>query len=221
MTTPDPTYDGAGSVYALGMRVTVLNQAGGFATGPRAMYVSDALVRIDFTLNYSDPDEITRTSGAGKVCLRHQAPPQVTGLSIDAFEICSEDPMLEQMLSGGVVFENGAGAPIGYQAPQVGADPTPNGVAVEAFSAAILDGEYAPDLPYMHWAFPRLRLRQTGRSLQNDALGPTFEGTGSQNPNFGDGPAGDFDQDSTAVYQWFRVPGIPAPTGGWVAVPGA
>lgn len=214
-----PEYDGAGSVYALAMRLTKLTQAGGFATGAGAMVVSDALVKIDFHLDYADGDVIERKNGAGRVCLRHQAPPQVKGLVVDSLEICSEDPVLEQFLSGGTTFVDGTGVPIGYQAPEVGTDPMPYGIAVEAFSAAILDGGYAPTLPYMHWAFPRLFLRQDKRTLENNALAPTFTGTGNQNAAFGDGPASDFTQDSGAVYQWFRVADVPAPTAGAVAVP--
>lgn len=219
MTSPAPAYDGAGSVYALGMRLTRLTQAGGFATGNRAMYVSDALVKIDFHLDYAEGDTIERKNGAGRVCLSHQAPPQVKGLIVDSVEICSEDPVLEWFLSGGEIFVDETDVPIGYQAPQTGTDPMPYGISLEAWSAAILDGGYAPDLPYMHWAFPRLFLRQSGRSLANDALGPTFEGTGNQNATFGDGPANDFEQDTSAVYQWVRTDSIPTPTGGTVVVP--
>lgn len=222
MTEPAATaYDGAGSVYALAMRLTKLAADGTFATGPGAMIVTDALVRIEFSLNYRDGEAIERVNGAGRVCLSHQAPPQVTGLAINALEICSEDPVLEQFLSGGTVFVDADGTPIGYQAPEVGSDPMPYGVAVEAFSAAIMDGAYAATLPYMHWAFPRLFLRQQGKTLQNDAMAPVFEGTGNQNPNFGDGPANDFDQDSSAVYQWVRVADVPDPTDGAIAVPAA
>lgn len=219
MTTPAPAYDGAGSVYALGMRVTDLNPDGTFSTAPDAMYVSDALVKIDFHLDYQEGETHERTNGAGRVCLRHQAPPQVKGLIVDSVEICSNDPILEQKLSGGTIYVDADGRPVGYQAPLVGTDPTPNGVSIEAWSAAILDEEYAPDLPYMWWAFPRIRLTQQGRTLENGPIAPEFEGTGNQNPQWGGGPTDDFDQDSTAVYQWVRTDTIPAPTPGPVAVP--
>jgi hypothetical protein len=213
-----PEYDGAGSVYALGMRLTKLTATGGFAAGAGAMLVSDALVKIDFHLDYRDGENIERINGAGRVCLSHQAPPQVKGLIVDSIEICSEDPLLEEFLSGGTVFVNETLDPIGYQAPQVGSDPMPYGVSVEAWSAAILDAAYAPDLPYMHWVFPRLFLKQSGRTLENAALAPAFEGTGNQNPAWGDGPANDFDQDSGGVYQWVRTAAIPAPTAGTIAI---
>lgn len=218
MTSPTP-YDGAGSVYALAMRVTRLNAAGGFATGSNAMLVTDALVKLDFHLDYAEFDNIERKNGAGRVCLRHQAPPQVKGLVVDSLEICSEDPHLEEFLSGGVTFLGVDNSPIGYQAPEVGTDPMPNGIAIEAWSAAILDEGYAPVLPYMHWAFPKLFLRQDKRTLENAALAPTFVGLGHQNDAFGDGPASDFDQDTGAVYQWVRTGVIPASTVGPTAVP--
>ena len=213
------TYDGAGSVYAVGMRVTRLAADGSFATGANAMHVSDALVKIGFHLDYETPDAVTRKNGAGKVCLYFQPPSSVKGLVLDSLEICSEDPELEAMLGGGTVFLDGEGNSTGYQAPLVGEDPQPYGVAIEAFSAAILDGGYAPDLPYMQWVFPRVFTRQGSRELAESALGPVFEGTGNQNPNFGDGPANDFEHDTGAVYQWQRVAAVSAPTNGWVAVP--
>lgn len=214
-------YDKAGSVYAVAMRLTRLTPTGAFATGPDAMLVTDALVKIDFQLDYDTPDAISRSNGVGRVCLYHQAPSTVKGLTVSSVEICSEDPELESMLSGGDVYTDEEGNSIGYQAPGVGTEPNPNGIAVEAWSSAILDAALAPTLPYMHWAFPRLFLTQQGRTLENDAMAPAFEGTGSQNPNFGAGPAGDFTQDTGSVYQWLRVPAVPAPTDGWVPVPPA
>jgi hypothetical protein len=214
-----PGYDGAGSVYAVGMRLTKLTQTGAFQTGPGAMLVSDALVKIGFHLDKNTPDAIERKNGMGRTCLYYQPPPSIKGLIVDSIEVCSEDPELEQALGGGAVYLDEDDNPVGYQAPLVGEDPQPYGISVEAFSAAILDGGFAPNLPYMHWVFPRLFTSQGNRELSESALAPVFDGTGNQNSNWGNGPANDFEQDTGAVYQWLRRADVPAPTAGWVALP--
>jgi len=112
------------------------------------------------------------------------------------------------------------GAHIGYRAPAVNTDPTPNGVAVEAWSRAVLNNSFAADLPYWHWVLPRAKLRLSEVDVlgHEDALTPQFEGTGEENPGFGDGPIGDIAFLTDRVYQYCRVASIPTLTAGFVTV---
>lgn len=216
------SHDGAGSVYAVGLRVTRLLPSGAPAPGPNNMYCTDALVKIDFGLEYEDGEEVTRKNGAGRVCLNYKAPDTLKRLTIGGLEICSEDPELEELLSGGSIFTSGTGdqqQTVGYAAPEVGVDPMPNGVSIEAWSVAILDGAMAPTLPYYHWVLPRTYLRQSDRTLGADAYAPAFQGYGIQNSTWGDGPVGDWDYSSDRVYQWARVAALPEFQTGYQAVP--
>lgn len=210
-----PQYDDPGSVYALALRVTRLTPAGTFAVGPQAMFVTDGLVRIDYGLAYTDGEEITKKNGAGVTCVYFKAPDTVKNLAISALEVCTPNPALTELLSGGSVFTETVGEVEhirGYAAPEVGVDPLPNGVSVEAWTHAVVDGHAAPELPYMHWSFPRLKLRQSSNALNgSDPNGGIFEGTGEQNPNWGDGPDGEWDFSSDRVFQWRRVATLPTP----------
>lgn len=109
---------------------------------------------------------------------------------------------------------------IGYRAPEVGEDPLPNGVSVELWSRAVVDGAFATELPYIHWVIPRARLRLSDTlSLgAEDAMTPTFEGYEIQNPNWGDGPEGDWPYASDRVWQYARVATVPDFTRGPITV---
>lgn len=100
---------------------------------------------------------------------------------------------------------------IGYRAPEVGSDPMPNGVSVEMWSRAVVDGAFASDLPYIHWVLARAFLRPSDTlSLSGeDAMTPTFEGFTNQNANWGDGPEGDWPYQSDRVWQYARVAAVP------------
>jgi hypothetical protein len=61
-------------------------------------------------------------------------------------------------------------------------------VAIETWSHAVKDGKRASTLPYFHWVFPYVKLRQSGdRVIENGLLANTFEGYGLGNLLFGDG----------------------------------
>lgn len=109
---------------------------------------------------------------------------------------------------------------IGYRAPEVGSDPLPNGVSVELWSRATMDGAFTNDLPYIHWVIPRARLRLSeDLSLAADAaMTPTFEGFSIQNQNWGDGPEGDWPYGSDRVWQYSRVATTPDFTRGPITV---
>lgn len=214
------TYDGAGQVYGLMSRVTALNAAGAIVAGPTGMYVSDALVKMTFAPELHEFTEIVRTNAAGRDCLVYQPPPTLKRLTVSAFEICSPDPELEFLLTGGTVLVAST-VTKGYAPTAVGAPfQSANGFALEVWSNAIING--APDAtnPYARWVFPRLYLRRGEASLQADAMGPVFSGYGIESSGFGNGPLDDWTFASNRVYQWAREAGpLPATTGGYVAIP--
>lgn len=109
---------------------------------------------------------------------------------------------------------------IGYRAPEVGGDPMPNGVSVEMWSRAVQDGAQAAELPYIHWVIPRayLRLSDSLSLGAENAMTPTFEGWSNQNPNWADGPEGDWAYGSDRIWQYSRVASTPDFTRGLIAV---
>jgi hypothetical protein len=215
------TYDGAGSIYALGLRVARLQSDGSFLAQANGAYVSDALVKIEFEPAWDTPDAVERRNGAGRMCVSYQAPQTLQRLTITSLEICSPDPELEELLGGGSVLTS-ASATRGYALPAIGADPVPNGVSVEAWSRAIINGAPASSFPLIRWVFPRVYLYRGAQSLESDAAAPSYSGWGIENANWGNGPFDDWGTfPSTRVLQWARMPStdLPANTGGYTAIP--
>lgn len=319
-------YDGAGSLFALGMRMTKIDVLGVPIVGAESSYVSDALVAVSIGLEYEEGTEIIQKSGSGRVCLTYRAPDTLKRGTISDFQVCTPDPNVLEFAIGGDVISTGAGtsevqtvtitgtptggtftltfdgettAPIaynaintavdsalealpnigvgevavtggpgpgtpytvtfltslgdvpqmtadgaaltggtapavavttatpgnnltdiGYRAPEVGSEAVPNGVGLEFWTAAIQDGSYAANLPYLHWVLPRAKVRPSDAWALNgeNALLPGFEGWSEQNQNWGAGPADDWPYESDRVWQFARVATLPDLTPGFVAV---
>ncbi len=318
-------YDGSGSLFALGVRLTKLDTVGATLVGAKNCYVTDSLITISPGLEYRDGAEAEQANGAGAICLYYKAPDMVKRGTIKDFKVCSPDPNIAQFAIGGDVItatgtaevqtvtitgtptggnftltfdgqttaniaynaaaaavqtalenlsnllpgdvavtggpgpgtpwtvtftipegnvpqmmSNGAGltggvtpavtvatttqgsalTDIGYRAPQVGINPTPNGLSVEFWTAAIDDGAYAADLPYFHWVLPRAYLRPSDdwKASGEDPMLPSFEGWCNQNKNWLDGPENDWTYPSDRVWQYARVATLPDFSRGFVAV---
>lgn len=210
------TYNGAGSLFALGMRVTKLAANGSPLPGPRNSYVSDALIQAQLGLEYEDGDEIVQKNGAGLVCLTYKAPDSLKRGTISGLQICTPDPNLLQFMIGGRILQDGANE-VGYQAPEVGTDPNPNGFSLELWTNAIIDGAQAG---YFWWVIPRAQVRPSGDWALSgtDPLVPEFEGTATQNPNWLDGPANDWEFASERVWQYVQTQTLPTLTPGFQTV---
>jgi hypothetical protein len=318
------TYDGSGSLFALGMRATKLDASGAPIVGSNTCYATDALVSMGLGLEYKDGAEVEQVAGNGGTCLVYKAPDTLKGGTVSDLQLCSPDPNVMEFLIGGTVItraavqevqtvtitgtptggtftltfdgqttaniaynaaaaavqtalENlsnllpgdvvvtggpGPGTPwiatfsaalgnvaqmsatgaftggatpavavttttpgtnltdIGYAAPLVGSPSSANGVSLEFWSAAIDDGAYASDLPYIHWVLPRtfLKLSDAFKLGADDPALPAFEGTTKQNSNWGDGPVGDWPFISSRVWQYARVATLPNLSPGFVTV---
>lgn len=211
-----PGWDGAGALHAVRLRLTKLNADGSPLVGATSQIVSSALVRFAFTPTYSEGQEVEQKNGADELCLYYKAPRSVKAIQT-ALQICTPDPQIEQLLAGGEVLVDGADI-IGYAAPEVGANPTPNGVSVEVWTRAIIGGAQASDLPWIQWVFPRQRFSQDERAMENAPQIPAYTGQGEGNGGWGTGPMDDWDLTSDRLWQWRRTDEMPAPTDGLVAV---
>ena len=208
------TQDYAASIQGVSIRVTRLDANGNLLNGPGDSYVTSAFMRLSFTPEYEEGDEITEKSANGTVCVTYKSPDTLKRITME-LAICEPDPELSNLVSGGLLLRKNLGtfgAPnnqsIGWAAPGVGDDPAGNGVAIEAWSHAVKDGKKAGTLPYFHWVFPYAKLRQSGdRVLENGLLANTFEGYGLGNANFGSAPDGrwEFPTASERPYSYART----------------
>lgn len=215
-------YDGSGSLFALGMRLSKLGADGHVLSGATNCYKSNALVKADIGLAYNTPNAVSQNNGAGATCLFFQAPSTVQGGTMKNFTVCSPDPNVMQFMLGGTVLEGTGTTPpdIGYQAPAVGAAPVPNGIGIELWTKAILNGAVAPTLPYLHWVLPRATvvLSSEFTAEETNPLLPVFDGTLAENVNFATGPAADITWGTARVWQWNREATLPDLTPGFVVV---
>jgi hypothetical protein len=214
------TQDYAASIQGVSIRVTRLDAAGNLLVGPGDSYTTSAFMRISFTPEYEEGDEITEKGANGVVCVSYKAPDTLKRITME-LAICEPDPELTALLSGGLLLRkdltNGGGAnvkSIGWAAPGVGDDPAGNGVAVEAWSHAVSGGKRAGVLPYFHWVFPYAKFRQSGdRVIENGLMANTFEGYGLGNVNFQSGIDGRWEFPTAAERPYAYARTSFAPTG--------
>lgn len=215
-------YDGAGTLFALGIRATKLDADGKPTVGAANSYISDALVKVDVGLEYEDAKQVTQLNGTGVACVNYQAPYTLKRGSIAGMQICTPDPNLLQFLIGGDTISDSATVPnqIGYRAPQTGVEETPNGVSLEFWTKAVIGSAMAGTLPFFHWVLPRCFLIPSGSwTLSGDAaMLPEFDGYSVQNPGWGTGPNADFDYPSDRVWQYVREASTPSLDAGIVPV---
>ncbi len=187
------TQDYAASIQGVSIRVTRLDAAGNLLNGAGDSYVTSAFMRVSFTPEYEEGDEIVEKGANGVICVSYKAPDTLKRITME-LAICEPDPELSQLISGGLLLRktvDGESKSVGWAAPGVGDDPAGNGVSVEVWSHAVKDGKRASVLPYFHWVFPYVKLRQSGdRVIENGMLANTFEGYGLGNERFGAGVDG-------------------------------
>jgi hypothetical protein len=214
------TQEYAASIQGVSIRVTRLDAAGNLLNGPGDSYTTSAFMRISFTPEYEEGDEITEKGANGVVCVTYKAPDTLKRITME-LAICEPDPEMSALLSGGLLLRKNVGTSgdpdiksVGWAAPGVGDDPAGNGVAIEAWSHAVKDGKRSAVLPYFHWVFPYAKMRQSGdRVIENGMLATTFEGFGLGNVNFKSGIDGrwEFPVAAERPYSYARTSW--APTG--------
>jgi hypothetical protein len=210
------TQDYAASVQGVAIRVTRLDAAGNLLTGAGDSYTTSAFMRVSFTPEYEEGDEIVEKSANGVICVSYKAPDTLKRITMEV-AICEPDPELTSLMSGGLLLRktvSGTETSVGWAAPGVGDDPAGNGVAIEVWSFAVKDGKRAATLPYFYWVFPYVRLRQSGdRVIENGMLASTFEGYGLGNTTFEMGPDGRWEWPMAAERPYSYARTSWAPTG--------
>lgn len=188
------TQDYAASIQGVSIRVTRLDASGNLLNNPGDSYTTSAFMRLSFTPEYEQGDEIVEKSANGVICVSYRAPDTLKRVTME-LAICEPDPELTQLVSGGLLLRKNYGTfaspnrkSIGWSSPAVGDDPAGNGVAIECWSFAVADGKRAGTNPYFHWVFPYAKLRQSGdRVIENGMIATTFEGYGLGNSLFSNG----------------------------------
>jgi hypothetical protein len=97
------TQDYAASVQGAAIRVTRLDAAGNMKQGDLDSYTTSAFLRMSFTPEYEDGEEITEKAANGTVCVSYKAPDVLKRVTME-LAICEPDPELTALLAGGVLL---------------------------------------------------------------------------------------------------------------------
>lgn len=201
--------DALPQVQAFRMRVTKLNANGVPSNGANMSYVSSALVVMSTSPVYVDGEDFQEKNGEGVVCVDFQGP--ATFRRVD-FEItlCTPDPYLMEMLSGGVALTSGAAVGFGYPALGV-IDPT--NVSIELWTKRVNEGNLDDTYPYGWWVLPRCKDMRIGqKQFGNNAVKPVISGKATENANWFDGPLNNWPVASDRVVQYLPCAASKVPT---------
>lgn len=206
--------DHAASISASVIRVSQLAADGTIVKGPSASYVTDGFIQLTITPVYEAGTEYTQKNASGAVAATFLTPDTLKHVTV-ALGITEPDPELTAMLTGQGLITDLSGNSVGWSAAAVGVDSNPNGVAVEIWSNAIVNGRPAAVNPYWQWILPAVKLQLTGnRVIQEGLLATDFTGTGTPNSGFGTGPAAPtWAYISDRAYAYARCATIPSGKG--------
>lgn len=107
----------------------------------------------------------------------------------------------------------GPGLDVGYQMAAMGANPNPNGFALEMWEKRIINGDQDGTYPYWWHVWPKVKnMHVMPRDFTNANLVSMFEGHAFPNSHFGSGPNGDFPHDTSQIYQRIQCGADVVPT---------
>lgn len=199
------------SVQGAALRVTRLNSNGTTATGASASYVISNFIRLSFTPEYEEGEEITERTAGGEVCVTYKSADTLKRVNIE-LAICDPDPEFTELISGGVLLTS-AGQSVGYASGLTGADSNPNGNSIEVWSYGVASGTRQG---YIRWLFPFVQVRPSGeRVIENGLLASTFEGYGVGNAAWGNGPQDDWPYTSDRAWAYAQEATAPIGINGY------
>lgn len=214
-----PVTDHAVSIRGYALRVSALSAAGVPLTGTSgSIWVSNLFTQVQATPTMEAGDDFVSKAANGSLCaLFHgQDTMKYATLQVD---ICNPEPELTALLAGGSVLTPGVGqAASGYASPQIGQIGNVNGVALEVWAGAFVNGRPSPTYPFTRWVFPQAYLVESGaRMIGNGIMATTFTGYGYGNTGFGSGPVGDWTFGAPVPYQYARDTATPTILNGFVS----
>lgn len=166
--------DGASSVQGVMLRATRLTQAGAIdSTYP--VLTTKGFISATFTHEFDAGDDLVQKAADGSICVSFQGDDSLKRLAFK-LDLCSPDPEVYALLSGGNVLMDSGGNVTGYTSVAVGSL-VGNPVAIEIWSIANINGKPSSDKPYFHWVFPYVKVHLDGdRVFTNGLLGNSFIG---------------------------------------------
>lgn len=219
------------SVECLQLRTAQLTATGAPSTGANKGYCTDAVIKLDVSVELRTGSEFEQKNGQGALCAVFKQPDRIKRLSFGV-DLCQLDAELISQMTGADRFSSG-GNTIGMQLPAVtGDDPGP--VCLEAWSLA-WDGDSqavapftSPSATYIHWVFPFTRWVQGNWTLEDGIMVVPLTGQGEENAFItANGPYDDWPAavatsgGVTRLGGWFLDSSLPATQCGFISVTSA
>lgn len=208
-------YENAASIAGVALRVTLLNADGSKQVGPSASYVTNQFVDLGITPEYEAGGDFVQKGADGTAVISYRSPDTLKRVNT-TITLVDPNPELTSMLAGGQLLST-AGVSLGYNSPQIGEFATPNGVAIEVWAKAIVNGRLAATNPYWQWVLPYVQVTATGeRKIADGILATTFTGWGLGNALFTSPAAPTWAFNTDRPYGYARVSSLPTfPNNGW------
>lgn len=208
-------------VHGIRMRVANLDSNGVPTPGASNLYVSAAFTKVTLSPVYTTGTEIEQKNAQGQICVNYRSADSLKRMDVSV-ELCSFDPYLAQMLSGGALVTDAVTpARIGWKAPAIGPIADDGGISIEVWTRRIDDGEEDADSPYGWWIYPRIKnLQFSGYAHEDNPLLMTFSGQAYENPNWFDGPLNDWpnSSDSDRVVAYLPTGTLPTASVGYQTI---
>ena len=108
------TQEYAASIQGVSIRVTRLDASGNLLNEAGDSYTTSAFMRISFTPEYEEGDEIVEKSANGSICVSYKAPDTLKRVTME-LAICEPDPELTNLLSGGLLLRKTTSQSVGLR----------------------------------------------------------------------------------------------------------
>lgn len=225
-----------GQRQACAMRVTRLDEDCSPAVGEDNAVVTAGLVTLNADPEVEEGTTYQPKNACDKIRWTATGEDRVTRYTGD-FEFADFDFELMELLFNAALLTGAVGSPWAGETIGVSGvgpnSPVGNGVGIEIWvkNAGLGDeGECGPSAeipPYTRYVFPRVRVRPGGRTFSNDAATMTGSVRMTPNPQWGQGPWGDwqatvgFEDDTlkTECYVQFWDDDVPDDDCGYIEVP--
>lgn len=185
--------DCAGSVQLCALRVAKLASTGAPDPGAENLYVTDTMMSLEVDPEVSDGEDIEEKNGCGKIIVDYRSPDAYRRLNV-SLVLAVPNPELVALLTGHGQLLTKDGSTVGFDYPALFDAFPEDGVSIEGWSKAIVDGVLAGTNPYWRWVLPKVKNFRLGtRTLEDGSSQTTLEGHGYGNAQWGDGPVNDWD----------------------------
>jgi hypothetical protein len=179
------------TIHACISRFTRLNADGTVASPPNNAYVTDSMIKVDYTPDVDTGDDKTLVTGCDVVRAAYKQPDRFKRWTF-AMDLSAQEPALMEFLIGAALLLDGSTIPVpaGFSWPLVGVKPP--AVACEFWTENyISDAQAISPQRWSRYIWPMTYWRPDAGTIEAELKTESFVGYSQQNAQWGSGPYGD------------------------------